>query len=323
MQARLFYIYWSLANPPSISAFSHALAKPVSLLPNGSETIVMYPTTQYVWGPDRVLAKIDVLTGNTCYYLYNGHGDVVQIVDTSGNIVNQYDYDVWGNFLKKEETIQNHFTYFGQTYDEATGLYYLRARYYDSSTGRFTQQDTAEDGYNWYIYGNQNPIMYADSEGEAASWVAIGGAVAACVVDGLITGGIYKWNGKAFGAGFINGFISCLGTEIGVAVGVATGTPAGTYAGTIIGNCIGSAAGSLAEDLTYNKNKSAEEMAKSAAQSAATGIIAGVGSSYFKYAIDLANEAGSAAKTLMQYDERFGKALQVFFDELATILGAQ
>lgn len=79
----------------------------------------------------------------------------------------------------------------------------------------------------------------------------------------------------------------------------------------------------LSPCVPYNKNKSAEEMAKSAAQSAATGIIAGVGSSYFKYAIDLANEAGSAVKTLMQYDERFGKALQTFFDELATILGAQ
>ena len=32
---------------------------------------------------------------------------------------------MWGNFLKKEETIENHFTYFGQTYDETTGLYYL------------------------------------------------------------------------------------------------------------------------------------------------------------------------------------------------------
>ena len=165
--------------------------------------------------------------------------------------------------------------------------------------------------------------MFVDSDGEVASWIALGGAVATCVVDGLITGGVYKWNGKAFGAGFINGFVSCLGTEIGVAVGTATGTPTGVYVGTIIGNCIGSAAGTLVEDLTYNKNKSTEEMAKSAAQSAATGIIAGVGSAYFKYAIDLANEAGSAAKTLMQYDERFGKALQIFFDELATILGSQ
>ena len=64
------------------------------------------------------------MTDDSYYYLYNGHGDVVQIVDTSGAIKNTYDYDVWGNFITKQETIDNHFTYFGQTYDETTGLYY-------------------------------------------------------------------------------------------------------------------------------------------------------------------------------------------------------
>ncbi len=90
----------------------------------------------------------------------------MQITDTQGNIKNTYDYDVWGNFLEKNETIDNPFTYFGQTYDEVTGLYYLRARYYDSTTGRFTGQDPAEDGYNWYVYGNNNPILYIDPTGE-------------------------------------------------------------------------------------------------------------------------------------------------------------
>ena len=121
-----------------------------------------------------VLSQINAFSGNTYYYLYNGHGDVIQITDSSGNIVNSYDYDVWGNFLKKEETIDNPFTYFGQTYDEETGLYYLRARYYDPTTGRFTQQDPAEDGYNWYIYGNQNPVMFADCTGESAIALSAG-----------------------------------------------------------------------------------------------------------------------------------------------------
>ena len=44
-------------------------------------------------------------------------------------------------------------------------MYYLRARYYDPTTGRFTQQDPAEDGYNWYVYGNQNPAMFVDFNG--------------------------------------------------------------------------------------------------------------------------------------------------------------
>ena len=141
-----------------------------SILSNGETTVsVMFPITHYIWGPDRVLAKIDKTTNTSYYYLYNGHGDVVQILDTSGTIKNTYDYDVWGNFITKQETIDNHFTYFGQTYDETTGLYYLRARYYDPTTGRFTQQDPAEDGYNWYVYGNQNPVMYVDPSGE--NWI--------------------------------------------------------------------------------------------------------------------------------------------------------
>ena len=152
---------------------------------------VMYPVTQYIWGPDRVLAKIEAVTGNIYYYLYNGHGDVVQIVDTSGNIVNRYDYDVWGNFLKKEETIENNFTYFCQTYDETTGMYYLRARYYDPTTGRFTQQDSAEDGYNWYVYGNQNPVVYADWTGEEP--VTITTALVLLGFDIVYVGGVYTF----------------------------------------------------------------------------------------------------------------------------------
>ena len=95
---------------------------------------------------------------------------------------------MWGNFLKKEETIDNPFTYFGQTYDEETGLYYLRARYYDPTTGRFTQQDPAEDGYNWYIYGNQNPVMFADYTGESALAISAGSVLLYEVVPYIFAG---------------------------------------------------------------------------------------------------------------------------------------
>lgn len=152
----------------------NAIAVLAAVEVDGTEETVMYPIKQYIRGPDRVLAQIDI-NNNIYYYLYNGHDDVVQIVDTNGNIKNRYDYDVWGNFLKKEETIENSITYFGQTYDEETELYYLRARYYDPTTGRFTQQDPAEDGYNWYVYGNQNPVMYVDYTGEGAQEI-LGGS---------------------------------------------------------------------------------------------------------------------------------------------------
>ncbi|MBE5968407.1 MAG: RHS repeat-associated core domain-containing protein [Lachnospiraceae bacterium] len=130
-------------------------------------------TANYVWGPDRVLAKKEA-GGGEYYYLYNGHGDVVQIIDKSGNIVNNYKYDEWGRILESNETISNPFKYAGEVYDQETGLYYLRARYYDPVLGRFINEDTAEGqvnnplSLNLYTYCYNNPIMYNDPSGNVA-----------------------------------------------------------------------------------------------------------------------------------------------------------
>ena len=104
------------------------------------------------------------------YYLYNGHGDVVQIIDRAGNIVNRYEYDEWGN-SNQIETIANDFKYCGEIYDDETGLYYLRARYYDPSMGRFISEDSVEGNItnplslNLYTYCSNNPIIYTDPSG--------------------------------------------------------------------------------------------------------------------------------------------------------------
>ena len=41
----------------------------------------------------------------------------------------------------------------------------MRARYYQPTTGRFTQEDPAKDGLNWYTYAANNPIMFIDPSG--------------------------------------------------------------------------------------------------------------------------------------------------------------
>jgi hypothetical protein len=46
-------------------------------------------------------------------------------------------------------------------------LSYLRGRYYDSSTRRFTTSDPAEDGLNWFSYCGNNPLEYVDPSGYA------------------------------------------------------------------------------------------------------------------------------------------------------------
>jgi len=127
-------------------------------------------SVKYIWDGNRLLAKKDN-TGQEYYYLYNGHGDVVQITDRAGNIVNSYEYDEWGNNTSQNETIENEIKYAGQIYDSETGLYYLRARYYDPTTGRFISQDSNEGSIvnplslNLYTYCYNNPVNYVDPSG--------------------------------------------------------------------------------------------------------------------------------------------------------------
>ncbi|HBW36731.1 MAG TPA: hypothetical protein DEF89_16075, partial [Desulfosporosinus sp.] len=109
--------------------------------------------------------------GSTYYYHYNGHGDVIALTDTSGNTVATYQYDAFGNVLNSTGTVDNPYRYAGYRYDEATGLYYLNARYYDPETGRFTTADTFH-GYagdpqslNLYAYCYNNPLAYVDPDG--------------------------------------------------------------------------------------------------------------------------------------------------------------
>ena len=68
----------------------------------------------------------------------------MQIVDESGKIVNSYAYDEWGNILEQEEELSNPMRYRGEYYDEESGFYYLRARYYDPTLGRFITRDSYE-----------------------------------------------------------------------------------------------------------------------------------------------------------------------------------
>ncbi len=61
----------------------------------------------------------------------------------------------------------NPFRYNGEYLDAESGLIYLRNRYYDPHTGRFITEDPIKDGLNWYVYANNNPIMFFDPFGLA------------------------------------------------------------------------------------------------------------------------------------------------------------
>ena len=61
----------------------------------------------------------------------------------------------------------NPFRFAGEYFDLSTGTYYLRARHYNPTTGRFTQEDPIRHGRNWYVFGANNPVFFIDPSGLA------------------------------------------------------------------------------------------------------------------------------------------------------------
>ena len=125
----------------------------------------------YTIGADLVSQE---RSGKTSIYLYDGHGSVVGLANENGKVTDTYAYDAFGNLLKSTGSTKNHYRYCGEQFDETTGLYYLRARYMDTSTGRFISQDSYAGSISEpvslhkYLYANSNPVMYSDPSGYAS-----------------------------------------------------------------------------------------------------------------------------------------------------------
>ena len=112
-----------------------------------------------------------VVYNNVPYaYVKNLQGDVIAILDAAGNVVVSYVYDAWGAPIGKSGsmaetlgTVQP-FRYRGYVFDEETGLYYLRSRYYNPRWGRFVNADCIYSA-NCFAYCENAPIAFFDEDG--------------------------------------------------------------------------------------------------------------------------------------------------------------
>jgi len=112
-----------------------------------------------------------VYNGTAYAYVKSLQGDVVAILDENGNAVVSYGYDAWGAPLwctgELAETLGKvqPFRFRGYVFDEETGLYYLRSRYYNPRWGRFVNADGAIIQKNLFAYCSNGPIVGYDPSG--------------------------------------------------------------------------------------------------------------------------------------------------------------
>jgi RHS repeat-associated protein len=139
-------------------------------------------TSQYRYYHDgnQILARINesAFTGinveNNAVQTYHQDalGSTAVISNRDGSLTARYQYDAFGNVQTETgESESNDFTYTGHERDQASGLIYAKARYYDPQLGLFLSRDPFE-GYDntplslhRYLYAYQNPMKYVDPDG--------------------------------------------------------------------------------------------------------------------------------------------------------------
>jgi RHS repeat-associated protein len=106
-------------------------------------------------------------------YGYDGAGNVRQLTNAAGAVTDTYEYDAFGNSFTKTGTTPNLYLYRGEQYDSDLALFYLRARYYNTVTGRFMSGDPEEgkarlpQTLHKHLYASGDPVNRVDPSGRA------------------------------------------------------------------------------------------------------------------------------------------------------------
>jgi RHS repeat-associated protein len=133
-------------------------------LGTSGNVLARYASNQMV---DQPLAMLR--GGATSYYQADVLGSTTSLSSSAGALANTYTYDAFGNLTASTGTLVNPFQYTGRESEPETGIYYYRARYYDTVAARFVSEDPVrfDAGVNFYSYVRENPINQNDPLGLA------------------------------------------------------------------------------------------------------------------------------------------------------------
>ncbi|MDI7275839.1 MAG: RHS repeat-associated core domain-containing protein, partial [Anaerolineae bacterium] len=190
------------------------------------------------------------------YPLSDAMGTVFAAVDRRGEMHHEAQYDPWGVPLASgaDDPLPG---FQGRPYDAGTGLYNLRARYYDPALGRFLSPDPSVDPLlprtlNGYAFGLNNPLRYRDPTGRIVPLVAaivIGAAFGAAYYSAHYA---FSTPSRCFSYGEFFKHMA-LGALIGAAVGGVTCATAGLVTaaggGAVLAGAVGGGAAGFTESI--------------------------------------------------------------------------
>jgi RHS repeat-associated protein len=122
----------------------------------------------YVYGHDLISQTQGAIRS---YYHTDGLGSTRVLTDSTGNVLNSYNYKAFGELLNSSGTTNNKYLFAGEQFDSTLNDYYLRARFYDPDSGRFTRRDSYEGSISnplslhRYAYTHNNPVNNIDPNG--------------------------------------------------------------------------------------------------------------------------------------------------------------
>ena len=123
----------------------------------------------YPWTDVPHSVRVGGPTGSVYYYAQDFPGNITGLINSSGTLVNQYQYKPFGADAPgyPTGTVPSSLKFAARPQDSETGLYYIRARFYDPQLGRFISEDPKglAGVINAYVYVGNNPVNDRDPSG--------------------------------------------------------------------------------------------------------------------------------------------------------------